>query len=161
MSENQLRQNFHEECEDALNRQINMELNTSYYYLSLVRWISQFWCKTQFDNWSNNFFLRRFILIATTSPFLGFTSISSKPLMRSVSMPWNWWSSSTNEEEESYWTWLRSLILRLNWQRLRPWKWHSNWKRKWIRWKIDFIIFMSSINCRNDCKSIKKIVLKL
>lgn len=33
---NQVRQNFHEECEEAINRQINMELFASYTYLSMV-----------------------------------------------------------------------------------------------------------------------------
>lgn len=31
-----VRQNFHEECEDALNKQINVELYASYVYLSMV-----------------------------------------------------------------------------------------------------------------------------
>jgi len=31
-----VRQNFHEECEDALNKQINLELYASYVYLSMV-----------------------------------------------------------------------------------------------------------------------------
>lgn len=42
MSESQVRQNFHEDCEEALNRQINMELYASYYYMSLVR-MKRFW----------------------------------------------------------------------------------------------------------------------
>lgn len=36
MSDSQIRQNFHKECEDAINRQINMELYASYVYLSMV-----------------------------------------------------------------------------------------------------------------------------
>lgn len=36
MSSNQVRQNFHEDCEEAINRQINMELFASYTYLSMV-----------------------------------------------------------------------------------------------------------------------------
>lgn len=36
MSSNQVRQNFHEDCEDAINRQINMELFASYTYLAMV-----------------------------------------------------------------------------------------------------------------------------
>lgn len=31
-----VRQNFHKDCEDAINRQINMELYASYVYLSMV-----------------------------------------------------------------------------------------------------------------------------
>jgi hypothetical protein len=31
-----VRQNFHEECEEALNKQINLELFASYVYLSMV-----------------------------------------------------------------------------------------------------------------------------
>jgi len=36
MSTNQVRQNFHEDCEKAINRQINMELFASYTYLSMA-----------------------------------------------------------------------------------------------------------------------------
>ena len=32
----QVRQNFHEDCEAAINRQINMELYASYVYMSMV-----------------------------------------------------------------------------------------------------------------------------
>ena len=32
----QVRQNFHEECEAGINRQINLELYASYVYLSMV-----------------------------------------------------------------------------------------------------------------------------
>lgn len=31
-----VRQNFHADCEEALNKQINMELYASYAYLSMV-----------------------------------------------------------------------------------------------------------------------------
>lgn len=31
------RQNFHEECEANINKQINMELYASYVYMSMVR----------------------------------------------------------------------------------------------------------------------------
>lgn len=33
----QVRQNFHKDCEDAINRQINIELYASYVYLAMVR----------------------------------------------------------------------------------------------------------------------------
>lgn len=33
----QIRQNFHQDCEAAVNRQINLELYASYVYLSMVR----------------------------------------------------------------------------------------------------------------------------
>ena len=33
-----IRQNYHENCEAAINKQINMELYASYVYLSLVSW---------------------------------------------------------------------------------------------------------------------------
>lgn len=36
MSTSLVRQNFREECEEAINRQINMELFASYTYLSMV-----------------------------------------------------------------------------------------------------------------------------
>ena len=39
---NRVRQNFHEECETAINRQINMELYASYVYLSMVSWMRDF-----------------------------------------------------------------------------------------------------------------------
>lgn len=32
----QVRQNFHADCEEAINRQINMELYASYVYMSMV-----------------------------------------------------------------------------------------------------------------------------
>lgn len=38
-SQNQVRQNFHKECEDAINKHINMELHASYVYLSMVSMI--------------------------------------------------------------------------------------------------------------------------
>ena len=34
--QSQIRQNYHEECEALVNRQVNMELYASYVYLSLV-----------------------------------------------------------------------------------------------------------------------------
>lgn len=36
MSISQVRQNFHEDCEVAINRQINMELYASYTYMAMV-----------------------------------------------------------------------------------------------------------------------------
>lgn len=33
----QIRQNFHQDCEAAINRQINLELYASYVYQSMVR----------------------------------------------------------------------------------------------------------------------------
>ncbi|XP_030767288.1 soma ferritin-like [Sitophilus oryzae] len=36
MTASQVRQNFHKDCEDAINKQINMELFASYSYLSLA-----------------------------------------------------------------------------------------------------------------------------
>lgn len=32
----QIRQNFHKDCEDAINKQINIELNASYVYMAMV-----------------------------------------------------------------------------------------------------------------------------
>lgn len=37
----QIRQNFHHDCEAAINRQINLELYASYVYLSMVRNVSE------------------------------------------------------------------------------------------------------------------------
>ncbi|GFT81920.1 hypothetical protein TNCV_3908931 [Trichonephila clavipes] len=37
MSDNRVRQNYHEECESEINKQINRELYASYVYLSMVR----------------------------------------------------------------------------------------------------------------------------
>lgn len=39
----QLRQNYHKDCEDAINKQINMELFASYTYMSMV-------CKMSIDH---------------------------------------------------------------------------------------------------------------
>lgn len=36
MASTRVRQNFHEDCEAAINRQINLELFASYAYLSMV-----------------------------------------------------------------------------------------------------------------------------
>lgn len=36
MTMSQIRQNFHKDCEEAINDQINMELYASYTYLSIV-----------------------------------------------------------------------------------------------------------------------------
>ena len=36
MAQSQVRQNFHVECEAALNKQINVELHASYVYMSMV-----------------------------------------------------------------------------------------------------------------------------
>lgn len=33
----QVKQNFDQECEESLNKQINMELYASYVYMSMVR----------------------------------------------------------------------------------------------------------------------------
>ena len=33
----QIRQNYHEECEALVNKHINLELHTSYVFLSMVR----------------------------------------------------------------------------------------------------------------------------
>ena len=43
----QVRQNFHQDCEAAINRQINLELYASYVYLSMVR---VYWCVERSDN---------------------------------------------------------------------------------------------------------------
>lgn len=32
----QVRQNFHKDCEDAINKQINLEFYASYVYMSMV-----------------------------------------------------------------------------------------------------------------------------
>lgn len=37
----QVRQNFHQDCEAALNRQVNLELYASYVYLSMVSIVCQ------------------------------------------------------------------------------------------------------------------------
>ena len=39
--QSQIRQNYHEECEALVNRQVNMELYASYVYLSLVRFVGE------------------------------------------------------------------------------------------------------------------------
>lgn len=36
MAHSQVRQNFHKDCEDAINKQVNLELHASYVYLALV-----------------------------------------------------------------------------------------------------------------------------
>ena len=39
--QSQIRQNYHEECEALVNRQVNLELYASYVYLSLVRFVGE------------------------------------------------------------------------------------------------------------------------
>lgn len=39
-----VRQNFHVDCENAINKQINMELHASYVYLSMVSHIYTIEC---------------------------------------------------------------------------------------------------------------------
>ena len=36
MAESQVRQNYHRECEEGVNKQINLELYAMYTYLSMV-----------------------------------------------------------------------------------------------------------------------------
>lgn len=36
----QVRQNYHQDCEDAVNKQINLELYSSYVYLSMVSFVT-------------------------------------------------------------------------------------------------------------------------
>lgn len=43
----QVRQNYEEACEAAINRQVNMELYASYVYLSMVRVLRPSLCFTQ------------------------------------------------------------------------------------------------------------------
>lgn len=40
--ESQIRQNYHRDCEAAINRMVNMELFASYTYTSMVRQIQKF-----------------------------------------------------------------------------------------------------------------------
>lgn len=43
----QVRQNFHQDCEAAINRQINLELYASYVYLSMVRETGKLKCQSE------------------------------------------------------------------------------------------------------------------
>lgn len=43
--ESQVRQNYHRDCEAAVNRMVNMELFASYTYTSMVR-KTPLWCYT-------------------------------------------------------------------------------------------------------------------
>ena len=44
MASNQIRQNYHENCEANVNKQINMELYASYVYLAMV---SSYQCEVE------------------------------------------------------------------------------------------------------------------
>ena len=45
-----VRQNYHEECEASINKQINMELYASYVYMSMVSQSFCIHCRTRVDN---------------------------------------------------------------------------------------------------------------
>ena len=62
----QVRQNFHEDCEDGINKQINMELYASYVYLALVCILCKFVIKC--NQYKCNYFsiFRHIILIVMT-----------------------------------------------------------------------------------------------
>ena len=51
-----IRQNYHEECEALINKQINMEFYASYVYLSMVRKITpdlcNMWAEQTLGNYS-------------------------------------------------------------------------------------------------------------
>lgn len=46
------RQNYHEECEAGINKQINLELYASYVYMSMVGFENSFWAIDSFPRWA-------------------------------------------------------------------------------------------------------------
>jgi hypothetical protein len=64
---NKVRQNYHEESEACINKQINIELNAHYQYMALVSYQNCVLLFCVFTFSFNNFFLyRRPITIVTT-----------------------------------------------------------------------------------------------
>ena len=119
-----VRQNFHQDCEAAINRQINLELYASYVYLSMVRPKAcslqrQWHCHAHFHLTTRFrfslqshaslfkvytivfFFCSHTTLTVMTSHSTTLPSSSAISPMRSVSMPRNWWNYRTSAEDGS------------------------------------------------------------
>ena len=90
-----IRQNFHEECEALINKQINMELYASYVYLSMV--IICVNLKSHIRNFHLPFlklvnFFRVITLLVTMLPCMDLPNISRKIPMKNVNMLKNSWN---------------------------------------------------------------------
>jgi ferritin heavy chain len=81
---NQVRQNFHEDCEAAINKQINMELYASYVYLSMVN--MRRICNLFSKNYAIFMLIRLTILIAMMLHCQECIGISSTHLMKNENM---------------------------------------------------------------------------
>lgn len=77
-----VRQHFAKECEVALNKQINVELNAFYRYLAMV-------ISVEFENIHITFspICRHFILIAVMLPHPGHFNFSKQPATKNINMP--------------------------------------------------------------------------
>ena len=61
-----IRQNYHEECEALINKQINMEFYASYVYLSMVRKITldtlcNMWAEQTLGNYSFHIYKHQYM----------------------------------------------------------------------------------------------------
>lgn len=83
-----IRQNYHEECEARINKQINMELYASYAYLSMVRFLAYL----RFFVMKNLKFFRAFTFPAMISLSPVSPSISRRTQTRNGNMLKNSWS---------------------------------------------------------------------
>lgn len=106
-----IRQNFHQDCEAAVNRQINLELYASYVYLSMVRdalkWAFCYWSHVSIYKKINKHvftvsIFRPTILTGMISPCQILPSSLAHSLKRSVSMQRSWWVCRTNVEAGSF-----------------------------------------------------------
>lgn len=132
MSASQVRQNFHEDCEEAINRQINMELFAFYTYLSFVN----IWCEYLMSWFWHKSILRRFTSTEMTLPCLASTSTSRTRLTRNAGMQWSSWNTWTNEVDGSFCKTSRILKVKVKWQLLKRWRKLSSSRSRWTRWEL-------------------------
>lgn len=105
MAESQVRQNYHRECEDGVNRQINLELYAMYTYLSMVScsfYVNLSYQPPQFSFWLFLWVLCELFCILvplslttlneTMWPWKALPSTSGRRPRKSWSTPKSWWS---------------------------------------------------------------------
>lgn len=137
----QVRQNFAEECENAINRQINMELYASYVYLSMV---SHFLLRMKVYYKEKLF--RPTILIVMMLPCRDFSGTLKRIQTKNESTQWNCWNTWTKEEEKSFCRTLRIRRKSSTTRLKRQWHKHLNLRRKsmrfveWIQFILQFLL---------------------
>lgn len=144
MSLSQVRQNFHEDCEDAINRQINMELFASYVYMSMVILFEFDLSDAIGKSLPIKSIFRLIILIATTLHCQVSIPTSWMRQLKNVSTQWSCWTTWTSGVVELCCRILRILICRLRWQHLTRWLERSTWRSKSTRWDLLKYLFSGS-----------------